>query len=330
MKNSKLALVTGGAGFIGSHTVDLLLKLGYRVRVVDDLSNGKLENLDHHKSNQNLVLEQEDILNFTEFSNIMKDVDYVFHFAGLGDIVPSIIHPEKYFTINTLGTIKVLKCAMSFDIKKFIYAASSSCYGLAEVPTSESNPIDTRYPYALSKYQGEQIALHWKKVYGLPVTSIRIFNAFGPRSKTSGTYGAVFGVFLAQKLAGKPFTVVGDGSQSRDFLYVTDVARAFVSAAEHETSFDYYNLGSGAPKTINYLVNLLGGNSVNIANRPGEPLCTWADISRISTDLGWTPEVSFESGVRNILDNIDYWKDAPIWTENSINEATSEWFKYLA
>jgi UDP-glucose 4-epimerase len=330
MKKSQLALVTGGAGFIGSHTVDLLIKLGYRVRVVDDLSNGKLENLDQHKGNHNLVFEQENILNFTEFSNIMSGVDYVFHFAGLGDIVPSIVHPEKYFTINTLGTIKMLKCAMNFHVKKFIYAASSSCYGLAEVPTTESNPIDTRYPYALSKYQGEQIALHWKKVYGLPVTSIRIFNAFGPRSKTSGTYGAVFGVFLAQKLAGKPFTVVGDGSQSRDFLYVTDVARAFVSAAENETSFDYYNLGSGAPKTINHLVKLLGGDSINIANRPGEPSCTWADISRISTDLGWTPEVSFESGVRSILDNIDYWKDAPIWTENSINEATSEWFKYLA
>jgi len=330
MTKSKLALVTGGAGFIGSHTVDLLLNLGYRVRIIDDLSNGKLENLSHLKSNKKLVFEQQNILNLTEFSSIMKDVDYVFHFAGLGDIVPSIVHPEKYFTTNTLGTVKVLKCAMSFNVKKFVYAASSSCYGVAEVPTNENSSIDTRHPYALSKYLGEQIALHWKKVYGLPVISIRIFNAFGPRSKTSGTYGAVFGVFLAQKLAGKPLTIVGDGSQSRDFLYVTDVARAFVSAAENKTSFDYYNLGSGEPKTINYLVKLIGGDFVHIPNRPGEPSSTWADIRRISTDLGWSPKVSFEAGVQNILDNIDYWKDAPIWTVNSISDATSEWFKYLS
>jgi UDP-glucose 4-epimerase len=330
MNVSKLALVTGGAGFIGSHTVDLLLDLDYRVRVLDDLSNGKLENLSHNKNNEHLVFEQGNILDLTESSRIMEGVDYVFHFAGLGDIVPSIVHPEQYFTVNALGTLKVLQCAKSFHVKKFVYAASSSCYGLAEVPTTESNPIDTRYPYALSKFQGEQIALHWKKVYGLPVATIRIFNAYGPRSKTSGAYGAVFGVFLAQKLAGKPFTIVGDGSQSRDFLYVTDVARAFVAAAEKETSYEYYNLGSGAPKTIKYLVELLGGDSVNIPDRPGEPKCTWADIGRISTDLGWTPEVSFEIGVRNVLDNIDYWKDAPVWTVNSINEATSEWFKYLA
>ena len=307
----------------------MLLDLGYRVRVLDDLSNGKLENLSHNENNEHLVFEQGNILDLTESSRIMEGVDYVFHFAGLGDIVPSIVHPEQYFTVNALGTLKVLQCAKSFHVKKFVYAASSSCYGLAEVPTTESNPIDTRYPYALSKFQGEQMALHWKKVYGLPVATIRIFNAYGPRSKTSGAYGAVFGVFLAQKLAGKPFTIVGDGSQSRDFLYATDVARAFVAAAEKETSYEYYNLGSGAPKTIKYLVELLGGDSVNIPDRPGEPKCTWADIGRISTDLGWTPEVSFELGVRNVLDNIDYWKDAPVWTVNSINEATSEWFKYL-
>ena len=328
MKKKKV-LITGAAGFIGSHTVDKFIENNFIVYGLDNFSTGNEKNISHLKSEKNFFFEKIDLLKNIN-KNFIKDCDYIVHFAGLGDIVPSIEYPNKYFRNNFNGTLNLLNILSINKVKKFIYAASSSCYGLAEVPTSESNPIDTRYPYALSKYQGEQIALHWKKVYGLPVTSIRIFNAFGPRSKTSGTYGAVFGVFLAQKLAGKPFTVVGDGSQSRDFLYVTDVARAFVSAAEHETSFDYYNLGSGAPKTINYLVNLLGGNSVNIANRPGEPLCTWADISRISTDLGWTPEVSFESGVRNILDNINYWKDAPIWTENSINEATSEWFKYLA
>ena len=231
---------------------------------------------------------------------------------------------------NVQGTVHMLECARHARVKKFVYAASSSCYGLAAVPTAEDHPIDTCYPYALSKYQGEQAAFHWHKVYKLPVNSIRIFNAYGTRSRTSGAYGAVFGVFLRQKLAGKPYTVVGDGTQQRDFLYVTDVARAFLAAAETRHVGRIYNLGAGKPQSVNRLIELLGGEKSYIPKRPGEPDCTWADITRITTELGWKPEVSFEEGVSNIVANIDYWRNAPLWDPASIAKATKTWFDYLS
>jgi UDP-glucose 4-epimerase len=210
-----------------------------------------------------------------------------------------------------------------------VYAASSSCYGLAKVPTREDHPIAPQYPYALSKYQGEQAAFHWHHVYRLPVNSIRIFNAYGTRSRTSGAYGAVFGVFLRQKLAGKPLTVVGDGTQRRDFLYVTDIARAFLAAAETKHAGRFWNLGAGNPQSVNRLVELLGGEKIHIPKRPGEPDCTWADITNITAELDWKPKVSFEEGVAKIVADIDYWKNAPLWDPESIAGATKTWFEYL-
>ncbi|MBI2495884.1 MAG: GDP-mannose 4,6-dehydratase, partial [Candidatus Omnitrophica bacterium] len=182
---------------------------------------------------------------------------------------------------------------------------------------------------ALSKFLGEQAVLHWGKVYGMPVVSLRIFNAYGPRSRTTGAYGAVFGVFLAQKLAGKPFTVVGDGTQRRDFAFVTDVARAFFLAAVSDVDHGVFNVGTGAPQSINRLVELLGGEVVHIPKRPGEPDCTWADITTIKRRLGWESHVSFEEGVRTMLERIEAWRDAPVWTPESIAEATQEWFACL-
>ena len=181
-----------------------------------------------------LVFEQRDIRSYLPGDKLFQGAKYIFHFAGIGDIVPSIERPLDYMSSNVQGTVHMLECARAAGVRKFVYAASSSCYGLAQVPTREDHAIAPQYPYALSKYQGEQACFHWRGVYGLPVNAIRIFNAYGTRSRTSGAYGAVFGVFLKQKLAGKPFTVVGDGTQSRDFLYVTDVARAFYMAAENE------------------------------------------------------------------------------------------------
>jgi UDP-glucose 4-epimerase len=230
---------------------------------------------------------------------------------------------------NALGTAQMLECARHARVQKFVYAASSSCYGLAQVPTREDHPIDPRYPYALSKYQGEQAAFHWHQVYKLPVNSIRIFNAYGTRSRTSGAYGAVFGVFLRQKLAGKPYTVVGDGTQRRDFLYVTDVARAFLAAAQTPRTGRIYNLGAGNPQSVNRLIELMGGDRIYIPKRPGEPDCTWADIALITSELDWRPAVTFEEGVAKILANIDYWRNAPLWDPDSIAKATKTWFDYL-
>ena len=289
MKSRKIAVVTGGAGFIGSHMVDLLVGIGFSVRVIDNLTGGREGNLSEHATNQNVIVDQRDIREFAPNDPLFRDANYVFHFAGIGDIVPSIEHPMDYMSTNVLGTINILECARYAQVQKFVYAASSSCYGLAKTPTDENHLIDTKYPYALSKFQGEQAALHWHHIYKLPVNSIRIFNAYGTRSRTSGAYGAVFGVFLKQKLMAQPFTVVGDGSQSRDFLYVTDVARAFYSAAMTNRVGQIYNLGAGKPQSVNRLVELLEGEKIYIPSRPGEPDCTWANIAKITSELGWEP-----------------------------------------
>ena len=327
---SRIALVTGGAGFIGSHMVDLLLEEGLEVRVIDNLTGGRLDNLAHHRGNARLKVELEDIRNLAADSPVMRDVQLVFHFAGIGDIVPSIEKPLDYMEVNVQGTARVLEAARHARVRKLVYAASSSCYGASPAtPTSESAPIDTRYPYALSKYQGEQAVLHWHRVYGLPVNSIRIFNAYGIRSRTSGAYGAVFGVFLAQKLAGKPFTVVGDGTQTRDFLYASDVARAFWLAGTTDRVGQTYNLGAGRPQSVNRLVELLGGPVVYVPKRPGEPDCTWADITKIQQELRWAPQVDFAEGVGRMLQVIDYWKQAPVWDTASIEKATRTWFAYM-
>lgn len=327
----RIAVITGGAGFIGSHAVDLALAQGYRVHVIDNLTGGRLDNLAHHRAEPDLVFEEGDIRAIKADSPLFRGAECVLHFAGIGDIVPSIERPAEYMSVNVQGTVAVLEAARQAGVGKLVYAASSSCYGLAAVPTSEDHPIETCYPYALSKYQGEHACLHWLRVYGLPVNVIRIFNAYGIRSRTSGAYGAVFGVFLRQKLADQPFTVVGDGTQTRDFLYVTDVAAAFLAAAQTELTGRIWNLGASQPQSINRLVALLGGGPVtNLPKRPGEPDCTWADTTRIQADLGWAPQVSFEEGVARVLADIDYWREAPLWTPERIADATRTWFAMLS
>jgi UDP-glucose 4-epimerase len=229
-----------------------------------------------------------------------------------------------------MGTLGALEAARAAGVERFVYSASSSCYGIPdETPTPETAAIRTEYPYALSKYLGERMALHWAKVYRLPVVSLRYFNVYGPRARTSGAYGAVFGVFLRQKLAGHPFTVVGDGTQTRDFVFVTDVARANLAAATADCAGEIFNVGAGAPQSVNRLVELLGGEVTHVPRRPGEPDCTHADITRIRCYLGWAPTVPFEAGVRAMLDGIDGWREAPLWTVERIADATREWFRYL-
>ncbi|MFH1492399.1 MAG: SDR family oxidoreductase [Candidatus Omnitrophota bacterium] len=327
----KRCLVTGGAGFIGSHLVDCLLLEGNKVTVIDNFSTGRAENLAHQKKNKNFTLIKEDITKLDKIIEYFKGIDIVFHLGALADIVPSIVNPIKYYDSNVTGTACVAEASRVSKVKKLIYAASSSCYGIAKVlPTKETAKISPQYPYALTKYLGEQIVFHWGKVYKMPVISLRLFNVYGPRSRTSGTYGAVFGVFLAQKLKSMPFTVVGDGEQKRDFIYVSDVVSAFVRAASSKVKTGIFNVGTGNPQSVNKLVSILGGEVVHIPKRPGEPDCTWADIHKISEKLSWQPQVSFQAGVDKILENIDYWKDAPVWTPEKIGETTKEWFKYLS
>jgi UDP-glucose 4-epimerase len=324
------AVVTGGAGFIGSHMVDLLVDRGFHVTVIDNLSGGRLQNLEQHRENPCVTVHQADICQLTPGCPWFAGADYVFHLGGIGDVVPSIERPLDYMHANVAGTLAVLEAARAARAQKFIYAASSSCYGSASsVPTLEQAPIAPEYPYALSKYLGECAVLHWGKVYGLPVVSLRLFNVYGPRSRTSGAYGAVFGVFLAQKLRGHPFTVVGNGTQTRDFVYVIDVARAFLLAAESPCTNEIFNVGAGRPQSVNRLVELLGGDVVYVPKRPGEPDCTWAETRKIHERLGWYPQVSFEEGVATVLQHIEYWAEAPVWTPESIDAATKTWFEYF-
>ena len=327
----RVCLVTGGAGFIGSHLVDRLLRDGHEVRVVDNFSTGRPLNLAHVKDHPKLTVVEADIAEPQAIAASFKGVEWVFHMAALADIVPSIQQPMAYHRSNVDGTISVLECARHAGVKRFMYTASSSCYGIPDlVPTPETAEARPQYPYALTKYVGEQYAMHWAQVYKLPIVSLRLFNVYGPRSRTSGTYGAVFGVFLAQHLHGKPLTIVGDGTQTRDFTFVTDVVDAFVTAAGSTLSGEIMNVGSNNTYSVNRLAELIGGEVVHIPKRPGEPDCTFADTSKIARLLNWKPAVSLEQGVRTMMENIDYWREAPVWTPASIADATRDWFQYLS
>ena len=331
MNSSKnKSLVTGGCGFVGSHMVDLLINKGHEVIVIDDLSTGVKENLFHHVDSPNVKIFVRDIADPDAFEGIMDNVKWVFHFAAMADIVPSIVSPMTYFMANANGTANLLEVSRAAGVERFIYAASSSCYGLPDTfPTPETAAIAPQYPYAMTKRIGEELVMHWSQVYSIPALSLRMFNVYGPRHRTAGSYGAMFGVFLAQKLAGEPLTIVGDGEQTRDFTFVTDVVDAYYTAAKSSLSGEVFNIGSDGTYSVNRIAELLGGECVHIPKRPGEPDCTWADITKIKTLMGWSPKVGLEEGVRILLDNIDGWKDAPVWTPDTIKEATADWFKYL-
>ena len=323
-------LVTGCAGFIGSHLCEKLVKQKYKVVGIDNLSNGKISNLSSIKDNKNFEFIKADINNLNILSKNLFKIDKICHLAALADIVPSIKNPESYFKSNVYGTFNLLNLCKDLEIKKFIYTASSSCYGIpSKYPTNEKSKIDAKYPYALTKRLGEELSIHFGKLYKIPTISLRLFNVFGPRARTSGTYGAVFGVFLAQKLANLPYTIVGDGKQKRDFTYVDDVVDAYIEMLGSNFKNEIFNVGSGNCYSINYLVSLLKGKSIFIPKRPGEPDCTFADISKIRKYTKWKPKISFELGVKRLLENIKDFKKAPIWNEKSIAKETKDWFKYL-
>ena len=322
-------IVLGGAGFIGSNLAGYLLKKKYEVTIIDNLSTGRLENI--HDIKKKVKFVRADISKKGLWFHHFKSARYVFHLAALADIVPSIDNPVKYYNSNVTGTLNVLEACKKYKIKKLIYAASSSCYGIPKsYPTKENEKIDPKFPYAVTKYLGEQLIFYWSKVYKINYISLRLFNVYGPKSRTSGTYGAMFGVFLAQKIAKVPYTMVGDGSQSRDFTYVDDVVRAFEIAAKSNLNNKVYNVGSDQTIKVKTIIKYLGGKYIKIPKRPGEPDITFANIAKIKKELNWKPKIDIRQGIGMLLKNIDYWKNAPLWTPKSIKDATKNWFKYLS
>lgn len=323
-------VVTGGAGFIGSHLVERLVKNGHHVVIFDNFSTGRIQNL-KHINKKNVKIFKKDISELKVKNKYLIEADYVFHLAALADIVPSIKNPNEYYKSNVIGTLKILENIKESNLKKFIYAASGSCYGIPKnYPTSENSKIECQYPYAHSKFIGESLVMHWSKIYNIPAISLRLFNVYGTRSRTSGTYGAVFGVFLAQKLANKPFTIVGNGKQTRDFTYVTDVVDAFIKASKSKITNQIYNVGSGKDVSINLIAKLLDAKQFEyIPKRPGEPERTFADLKKIKKELKWKPKINIEKGLKYILKDINYWKNAPVWNKKKIETQTKDWFKYI-
>ena len=321
-------IITGGAGFIGSHLTEYLLKQGHSIVVIDNLSTGRIENIKHLKNKIKFV--KADISKKGNWERLFKGVNTVIHLAALADIVPSIQNPEKYFASNVIGTKNVIENALKYKIKKIIYSASSSCYGIPKkYPTDEKTKLDPKYPYALTKMIGEQILIHYGNLFGIKILSLRLFNVYGTKSRTSGTYGAMFGVFLKQKIKNYPLTVVGNGNQKRDFIYVSDVVRAFAKGLRYNCNEKILNIGTGKPISVNKIVSLLNSKKIHIPKRPGEPHMTCANISLAKRKLGWKPRIKIEKGINLLLKDLNYWKKAPLWTTKRIKIATRDWFKYL-
>ena len=302
MKGSR-SVVTGGAGFIGSNLVDHLVRIGHKVIVLDNFVSGKKANLTHHKKKDVKII-RIDISKSKNLDKYFKRVDYVFHLAGLAEIIPSIKNPKKYFNTNVLGTLKVVESARRAGVKKLIYAASSSCYGSPKnFPTSEKEKIDTKHPYGLTKFLGEQLVLKYATNFNMPNISFRFFNVYGPRLNMSGQYSAVFGNFLRQKRTNKPLTIVGDGKQTRDFIHVDDLTNAFIKVAKSSLVNKIYNLGSGKEISINKIANLFGGKKTFIPKRPREPKRSLANISKIKKDINWKPTITIQEGINRLLKN---------------------------
>ena len=294
-------LITGGAGFIGSNLVDALVKKGYDVLVLDNLSTGKRENV-----NPQAKFFEADLRDFNAIRPLFEDIDYVFHEAALPRIPLSIEKPIETNEINVKGTLHALVASKEAGVKKFIYASSSSALGgAATIPMREDGVCRPLNPYALQKYVGELYCRIFSAIYKLPTVSLRYFNVYGPRQPREGAYVPVIGIFLTQKAAGQPLTITGDGEQRRDFTHVSDVARANILALESSKtgSGEVMNIGAGKNHSINEIAKMIGGNIQYIPLPAGEMRDTLADISRAKELLGWEPQMKLEDGIKDLIKN---------------------------
>ena len=292
--NKTLSLVTGAAGFIGSNLVDYLLKQDHQVICVD---NESADNEKFHWNGETMNVSG-DITDYQFMKNVFNKVDYVFHLAAESRIQHAIQNPINAVHKNCVGTATILQCAREAGVKRFIYSSTSSGYGNNPYPNTEDQPDDCLNPYSASKVAGEKFCKMYYNLYGLETVVLRYFNVFGQRSPRKGQYAPVIGIFRRQKEAGEPLTIVGDGSQKRDFVHVEDVARANYLASimplkrwGHDYTGDVFNVGSGKNYSIQQIADAISDNQVYISKRDGEMDTTLANISKIGSVIGWVPEI---------------------------------------
>jgi UDP-glucose 4-epimerase len=297
MTKKEKIIVTGGAGFIGSNLADALVKEGYRVHIIDNLSGGKKENI-----NPKATFHLKDLTNLKAIKPIFPGAKYVFHLAALPRVQFSIEQPAKTNKANVEGTLNVLIASHEASVKRVIYSASSSAYGdQKKMPLRENMPAHPKSPYGLHKYLGELYCKLWSEVYGLPTVSLRYFNVYGPRNNPEGAYALVIAKFLRQRLAGEPMTITGDGKQTRDFTNVKDIVKANLLAMKSQKvgRGEVINIGAGRNQSINRIAKLIGGPTIHIAPR-FEPRDTLADNSLARKLLDWKPQVSIEEGIAEL------------------------------
>jgi UDP-glucose 4-epimerase len=310
-------VVTGGAGFIGSNMVDLLLERGHKVLVIDNFSTGQKKNVDHHESNPNFFLIAFDLTDFNNnFLNLYfhiekffnNQIDYISHFAALPRIQPSFEDPISHEEANVHATINILELARKYKVKKFVYSGSSSCYGDAEeLPTTENCKINPMNPYAIQKYASELYCQVYDEFHDVPTVRFRYFNAYGPRSYSDNNpqsaYSSVIGIFAHRKVNNLPIYITGDGTQRRDFVHVKDIAEANYLAAISDVRNDVFNIGCGKSYSINEIVNIMGQKQAEyIPARKGEAVETLADISKAKQVLKWKPKIKLEEGIKETIE----------------------------
>ena len=298
---NKTILITGGAGFIGSHLTDALIEQGHNVSIIDDLSNGKKENV-----NPKAEFFKKDIRNFDEILPLFKGKDFVFHLAAMPRIPLSIKNPRETNEINITGTLNVLLAAKQAKVKKFIYSSSASIYGnQKELPVKENAVHNPLNPYAAQKYAGELYCKIFYEIYGLPTVCLRYFNVFGPRAPLTGAYATLTGIFLKQKENNEPLTIFGDGEQTRDFTYVSDVVSANILAMESDKAGkgEAINIGAGNNYSVNKVAEIIGGEKEYLPARQGEIKHILADISKAKQLLGWEPKYNLETGLKEMITN---------------------------
>ena len=287
-----ISLVTGGAGFIGSNLVDYLLSKGHEVVCVD---NESAECNDKFYWNPNAINVKADVTDYKSMKNVFTGVDYVFHFAAEARLQPAIKNPIEAVYKNCVGTTTVLQCAREAGVKRLVYSSTSSGYGFNPSPNIETQPDDCLNPYSASKVAAEKFCKMYSDLYGLETVVLRYFNVFGERSPTRGQYAPVIGIFQRQKDAGEPLTIVGDGTQRRDFIYVGDVARANELAALMPGVKDHlgevFNVGSGINYSVQEIADAISDNQTYIPKRDGEMETTWSNIDKVNKVIGWKPEV---------------------------------------